>query len=169
MIGYVGVKIAIQLASAIGTGTIVRNIVQATTPIGGGLVNRLMVSFGSFALGGIAGEASSKYMGEMLDAVFVKKPKKTEDGVGDLTCCYCHKQIVVALGDSLTGHRIMGNGSILTFDMHVECAKQRGMDVCSECQMVVKEENIIKEDITDESTHTCKTCFKAREEVLNRR
>jgi hypothetical protein len=73
-------KAIVGLVSGYGAGMIVNNVAKATAPIGAGMISRVVLMAGSFALGGLVGKVTSDYSEDMIDETI-----KVVKGLGDKT------------------------------------------------------------------------------------
>lgn len=61
------VKGVAELAVSAGVGVVVGNLVRATTPYDTSKVQKVMVGIGSYAVGGVLGDLSAKYISGQID------------------------------------------------------------------------------------------------------
>ena len=64
------VKTVVGLVTGVGAGTIVGNIVKATTPETVTRVGRITIVIGTFFVGGMVGDAAAKYATGQVDALY---------------------------------------------------------------------------------------------------
>lgn len=60
-------KAGAQLVVSVGTGSIVGNIIKATTPVSIGLITKACVSVGGLVLGSMIADKASDYTGQQID------------------------------------------------------------------------------------------------------
>lgn len=60
-------KAGAQLIVSVGTGSIVGNIINATTPINIGLIKKACVSVGGLVIGSMVADKASDYAGQQID------------------------------------------------------------------------------------------------------
>ena len=63
------IKTVVGTAAGIGAGTIVGNVVKATTPITVGPIKKVLIGLGSYALGSAAGALAAKAISNDFDDV----------------------------------------------------------------------------------------------------
>lgn len=61
------VKGVAELAVSAGVGVVVGNLVKATTPFDSGRIHKITVAVGGYALGGVLGDLSAKYISSQID------------------------------------------------------------------------------------------------------
>lgn len=60
-------KAGAQLIVSIGTGSIVGNIINATTPVSIGLIKKACVSISGLVIGSMIADKASDYVGQQID------------------------------------------------------------------------------------------------------
>lgn len=64
------VKVIVGSASSIGAGTVISNIVKATTPETVTMVGRISITIGTVVISGMIGEMAAKYATGEVDKIF---------------------------------------------------------------------------------------------------
>lgn len=57
-----------ELVAGAGASVVVGNLVKATTPYDAGRLQKVMVSIGGYAIGGVLSDLSAKYVRSQIDA-----------------------------------------------------------------------------------------------------
>lgn len=78
------IKFVASTITSIGVGTVVGNAIEATTPKDLPKFGKALVWIGSFALGGLAGYESAKYVESVIDD-FADAYDATKDAINDLS------------------------------------------------------------------------------------
>ena len=62
-------KTAVSFITSLGVGVVITNVVKATTPKNGTIINQVLIGVGSFVLSGMVAEIASDYVNKEIDGL----------------------------------------------------------------------------------------------------